>query len=72
MWLDEGEGVGNSRVASGFLVVKTVGHPPPKTVVFHDNKSGAFPKVIVVVDAEVMGIVPFLEEGIVFFLMEFY
>jgi hypothetical protein len=71
MWLDEGEGVGNTGVASGFLVVKSVGHPPPKTVVFHDNKGRAFPKVIVVVDAEVMGIVPVFEEGIVFFLVEF-
>ena len=38
---DELEGFGNSRVASGFLVMKKGNYSPPKCVVCHDNQGGS-------------------------------
>jgi len=37
---DELEGFGDSRVASGFLVMKKGNYSPPKCVVCHDNQGG--------------------------------
>jgi len=38
---DELEGFGDSRVASGFLVMKKGNYSPPKRVVCHDNQGGS-------------------------------
>ena len=56
-----GQRVGNSGVTSGFLVMKLCKHPPPKTVVFHDNKGGIFPECVCGIDAELVLFLPFLQ-----------
>ena len=44
---DQVNGFGNSGVSGGERIVKKVCYPPPKTVVFHDNKSLIFVEVVV-------------------------
>ena len=39
MLFDQVDGFGNSRVSGSERVMKKVCYPPPKTVVFHNNKS---------------------------------
>ncbi len=40
--LNELDGFGDSRVASGYRRVKMVKYTPPKIVVFHNNKGRVF------------------------------
>ena len=41
------DGFGNSGVSGGKRIMKKVCYPPPKTVVFHDNKSLLLVEVVV-------------------------
>jgi len=44
---DQVDGFGNSGVSSSKGIVKKVCYPPPKTVVFHNNKSLIFVEIVV-------------------------
>ena len=55
-------------MSSGFRGVKLGKHPPPKTVVFHDNEGGVLKEGVGGVKAEVMLRLPLAEEGEVVFL----
>jgi len=66
------DGFGNSRVSGGEGIVKKVCYPPPKTVVFHDNKSVIFVEVVVRTKGKRVGGHPGNEGVIMGILGNFY
>jgi hypothetical protein len=52
---DQVNSFGNSGVSGSERVVKKVCYPPPKTVVFHDNKSLIFIEVVVCTEGKSVG-----------------
>ena len=46
---------GNSRGASSGRVVKKVCYPPPKTIVFHNNKGVIFVYIVFFIEVELVG-----------------
>ena len=55
MLFNQVNGFENSRVSSSERVMKKACYPPPKTVVFHDNKSLVLVHVVVGTKVEVGG-----------------
>ena len=52
--------------------MKNVCHPPPKIVVSHNDEGFVLPKVVFIVDGEVVSLVPIFECVVVFLLGVLY
>ena len=65
---DQGKGVWNSRVSGHVEVMKSVDHPPPKAVVFHNDKGLVFVEAILGVNGEAIAGLEVAEVGEVFLL----
>jgi hypothetical protein len=52
---DKVDGFGNFRVASSGRIVKKVCYPPPKTIVFHNNKGVIFVYIVFFIEVELVG-----------------
>ena len=52
---DQVDGFGNSGMSSSKGIVKKVCYPPPKTIVFHNNKGLVLVEVVVHTEGKSMG-----------------